>query len=95
MSAFTPELIQEPAGVASREGCYVCGRCRRVAHPSQREIDLAESMPNSRVLLKCPGCHHRAVEWHVPSPIRTKAAPQPVSVARGAELFAVLHQAIG
>lgn len=90
----TPILIEEPVGVVTREGCYVCGRCHRVASPSQHEIDLAESMPEARVQLKCPSCHHRCVEWHVPSPIRTRPALPPVSVERGAELFAVLKEAV-
>lgn len=85
--------IEIEGGVASRDGVYVCGRCHLVAHPSQREIDLAESMPASKVELKCAHCHHRTVTWHPPSQRKPRPVPvvqQPVSVVRGLELFADL-----
>lgn len=70
MSALaTPELgLAIPAGVPTRDGVYVCKRCHKVASPSQHEIDLAENAPwSSRVMLKCPHCRHRTVEWHAPT----------------------------
>lgn len=86
--------LEIAGGTASRDGLYVCGRCHTVAHPSQREIDLAESMPSSRVQLKCPACHHWTVEWHQPSPARSRQA-QPVSRERGRELFAEIFSKLG
>lgn len=89
--------LEIPGGVPSREGCYVCGRCHRVASPSQREIDQAEAMPAAHVLLKCAHCHHRAVEWHPPSRVRAAArdqqgrrAPVPLSQERGRQFFSEL-----
>lgn len=86
--------LEIAGGTASRDGLYVCGRCHAVVHPSQREIDLAESMPSSRVQLKCPACHHWTVEWHQPTPERPRQ-PAPVSQERGRALFLQVRQALG
>jgi DNA-directed RNA polymerase subunit RPC12/RpoP len=91
VNVVAPDLGLEIAGgTTSRDGLYVCGRCGQVASPSQREIDLAESRPAARVMLKCAHCHRQAVEWHPPAAARSR--PQPVSPERGAVLFGELRQ---
>jgi len=91
----TPELLELPPGVPTREGFFWCGSCLHVVDLSQREVDAAENAPaGSLVKLKCPRCRHHEVQWRFPSPVRAKRpAPAPVSLERGRELFAVFfHQ---
>ena len=93
MTATLELPIVLESGVTSREGCYVCGRCHKVARPSQHEIDVAESMPATRTMLKCAHCHHRTVEWHAPSARLTgRREVIPVSLERGRELFLRIFQ---
>jgi hypothetical protein len=84
----------EALGVPKNDGFFLCGHCKHVVKMPVRVVDAAESAAakGGRLLITCPRCKHDEAQLRYPSRPRPKPAPQPVSLERGAELWAELHQ---
>ena len=87
--SFSGLPAERPSAATGRiDGFYHCHHCGDGVTPSAALIEVAEDAPEPDPALKCPHCHRHAVHWRMPSPVRTRQRPEPVSLAHGRELFA-------